>query len=166
MADLIFAKLEISLREYHLKILKLLSVKVTQTPATRLDHWYSILTDGKLNIFKTTSDHYGIILTTDIKINKTPKVKTKSRKINSIPLAELRTFLGRKTWFYSKSTEYKYKLSRNLLITFPQYMPRKNISKVPKPIHIVSNLNILRERLFVAQNKYFLTKAKEIRWPT
>lgn len=94
MADLIFAKLEISSREHHLKILKLLSVRVTQTPATRLDHCYSILNDGKLSLFKTTlSDHYGIILTTDIKINKTPTVKTKSWKINSIPLAELRTFL-------------------------------------------------------------------------
>lgn len=100
MADLIFAKLEISLREHHLKIIKLLSVRVTLTPATRLDHCYSILTDGKFSIFKTNlSDHYGIILTTDIKINKTPTVNPKSRKINSIPLAELRTFLGRETWF-------------------------------------------------------------------
>lgn len=43
-------------------------------------------------------------------------------------------------------------------------MPRKNI-KTEKilarylNLSIVSNLNILRERLLVAQNKYFLTNA-------
>lgn len=129
-----------TLIEHQLKIHKSPPTRVTQTSATRLDYCYSNLTDSKLNIFKTTlSDHCGVILTTDIQINKTPIVKTKSRKINSNTLTELRICLGRETWknvVDSNSTEDKYD---NLIEIFKSHfhiscperiLKQKNLSNV------------------------------------
>lgn len=156
------------LRQHGVTILDSGPTRVTPQTSTKIDHGYSNRKQDKLGILKTTiSDHFGLILHTNISIPKLKNTKLTIRQTSQSNIETLKKQLKVVDWKYVlnlQSTEEKYTSFLNTFQTlYKTSCPEKTIDVNPNrsPIEAKPNMQLdqLKERLNKQQDKFFTTNS-------